>query len=129
MCHDPLIMTTDRARIAHLVFAVLGTVLLALCCGGTVVFGVFATFLDDACSAPDFKPGQALDCGNAEPVRWLLFVTPLVVGPGATLLTWLRTTRAGWRGGRYRPRGWAPFVGIGILAAAWFLAIELYPVI
>jgi hypothetical protein len=117
-------MTTDGARIAHTTFAVLGTVLLVVGCGGTVVFGVLAAFLNDVCSGPNFEPGQALDCGNAEPVRWLLFITPLVVGPGAALLTWLRSTRDG----RYRPRGWAPFVGLGVLAVAWILAVELYPV-
>lgn len=116
--------TTDGARIAHLTLAVLGTVLLIVGCGGTFVFGVLATFLDDVCAAPNFEPGQALDCGNAEPAKLILFSTPLVVGPGAVVLTWFRSARSG----RYRPRSWAPFVGIGILAAAWVVAVELFPV-
>lgn len=49
----------------------------------------------------------------------------LVAAPGAALLTWFPSTRHA----TYRPRGWAPFVGIGVVAAAWLVAVELFPVI
>lgn len=117
--------TTDGARVAHIAFAVLGTVLLVVGSGVTFVFGVLATFLDDACTASDLRPGGAIDCRNAEPAKLLLLITPLVAAPGAALLTWFPSTRHG----TYRPRGWAPFIGIGLVAVAWLVAVELFPVI
>lgn len=118
-------MTTDTARIAHLTAAVLGTVLLLVGCGVTFVFGVLAEFLNDACSAGDLRSGGPIDCRNTDTVRFVLLVTPLVTGPGAVLLTWFRPMRDG----TYRPRGWAPFAGIGVLAVAWFVAYEWFPAV
>jgi hypothetical protein len=118
-------MTTDTARIAHVAFAVLGTVLLVVGAGVTVVFGVLAAFLDDACGADGFRPGGAIDCRNAGVVRYVLLITPLVVAPAAVPATWFRAKRDR----TCRPRGWAPFAGIGVLAAAWYVAYVWFPAI
>jgi len=95
-------------RIAHLVFAIIGTIVLTAATWWSTLLGASAT-TNDPCGSGDDDGCLYVD---------VLLVPPLVIWMLALILTWVRSRKYS----TYVPHGWAPFVGLVLIIGAWVIA-------